>query len=121
MRNPLAGRPLMIAAILHAPPAAALWAAAALPLLPEHADRLVTMAAGTATLSGVVCAVAGTVTAIRPAREKQFLVDLIVRQHATITRLSSQAPTVPFPRPPGPRPVRPLRPVHPSERPGPRR
>ena len=110
MRNMLARRPLMAAAVILTPLAAALWAAGVWMPLSARDDRVVTTAAATVTITAALCAVSST----RRRRESLFLADVITRQHIAIIRHREQAPTVPFPPAPG---MRPLRPVRYGERP----
>lgn len=98
----LTRKPLLSAAVIFAACAAVLWGAGIWAPMNDRDQRCDLSAATAFSIIAAVC----VVNRVRRDKEKQFLVNVAITQHERITRLASQAPTVPLQRLPQPRRTR---------------
>jgi len=84
--------PLAAAGIIIAPFAAALWITGCQLRMAEHLADADLDGATALTIISALC----FILAVRRNREKLFMADMIVKQHAQATRLAARQPTVPF-------------------------
>ena len=104
--------PLIVSSAACGVIAAGFWAAAFWVRMPASTDRADLSAASTATIIAAMC----LIFRARRIQEKRYLVDLMVTQHAEVSRLSAKIPTQPMPelRPVHERALRPVRAARPG-------